>query len=565
MSPAPPRSSPSAAAASSSTPSLVPASRCSSSSAVWSTNRYTPADIVSGLSRMRSRPARSMMFWPVTDRTPASIPPGTVSVASVTSSGRSPPRPVPACWSRHGSSPTRSCSPGSSATARSSSSRTSRCCPGIVDAACAMPDIHQGYGFPVGGIAATAVPDGVVSPGGVGYDINCGVRLLALPLSCEELGSRREAFVHEISRAIPAGAGKRGELHFEGVRLDRLLAEGPGFLVSELGDRHRGRPRAHRILRLHPRRRSPCGLGARPPAWLRPGRHDRLREPFRRGPAGGADLRPRGGRRLRPPRRAGHGPHPLRLARARSPGVHRPRARHGRRADAVSHLAPRPAARVRAPVVPGRKGLSGGDGRRRQLRVREPPRDGARGARGGAADPRAGRGGRHAAALRRGAQHREGRASRRQGRLRPPQGGDAGVPGRVAGDPRRLPERRAAGVHPREHGDSELRARGRGGRDGALVRHHVPRRRPPALDAQGRAGRSAAARSGESSRPRGSSSAARRTRASRRRHRWPTRTWSVSSTSSPGPGSRGASHVSGLSASSRASLESWVAPDARCP
>src|ERR671937_2836884 len=64
--------------------------------------------------------------------------------------------------------------------------------PGIVEAALAMPDAHQGYGFPVGGVAATALPDGVVSPGGVGYDINCGVRLLALPCSDAELGSRRE-------------------------------------------------------------------------------------------------------------------------------------------------------------------------------------------------------------------------------------------------------------------------------------------------------------------------------------------------------------------------------------
>src|ERR687895_383723 len=82
--------------------------------------------------------------------------------------------------------------------------------PGVVDAAYAMPDIHQGYGFPVGGLAATELPDGVVSPGGVGYDINCGVRLLALPLTDEELGGRREALVHEISRAVPAGAGKEG-------------------------------------------------------------------------------------------------------------------------------------------------------------------------------------------------------------------------------------------------------------------------------------------------------------------------------------------------------------------
>src|ERR671918_1721770 len=79
--------------------------------------------------------------------------------------------------------------------------------PGIVEAAMAMPDIHQGYGFPVGGLAATAPPDGVVSPGGVGYDINCGVRLLVLPVTAEELGKRKEALVHEISRRAPAGTG----------------------------------------------------------------------------------------------------------------------------------------------------------------------------------------------------------------------------------------------------------------------------------------------------------------------------------------------------------------------
>ena len=55
--------------------------------------------------------------------------------------------------------------------------------PGIIEPALAMPDIHQGYGFPVGGVAATELPDGVISPGGVGYDINCGVRLLAAPFS----------------------------------------------------------------------------------------------------------------------------------------------------------------------------------------------------------------------------------------------------------------------------------------------------------------------------------------------------------------------------------------------
>ena len=108
--------------------------------------------------------------------------------------------------------------------------------PGIVDAAIAMPDIHQGYGFPVGGVAATEMPDGVVSPGGVGYDINCGVRLLALPLTERELGAKREPLVHEISRAIPAGAGKHGVLHMRGGSLDDVLREGPRALPGVRAD-----------------------------------------------------------------------------------------------------------------------------------------------------------------------------------------------------------------------------------------------------------------------------------------------------------------------------------------
>ena len=107
--------------------------------------------------------------------------------------------------------------------------------PGIVGAALAMPDIHQGYGFPVGGVAATELPDGVISPGGVGYDINCGVRLLALPLSDEELGDRREPLVHEVSRRVPAGAGKDGLLELRDVQLDAVLERGPRELVQEQG------------------------------------------------------------------------------------------------------------------------------------------------------------------------------------------------------------------------------------------------------------------------------------------------------------------------------------------
>jgi tRNA-splicing ligase RtcB (3'-phosphate/5'-hydroxy nucleic acid ligase) len=102
--------------------------------------------------------------------------------------------------------------------------------PGVVDAVLAMPDVHQGYGFPVGGVAATALPDGVVSPGGVGFDVNCGVRLLAAPFTSEELGARREALVHEVSRAVPAGTGRGSGFRVSGGQLDRVLAEGPRAL-----------------------------------------------------------------------------------------------------------------------------------------------------------------------------------------------------------------------------------------------------------------------------------------------------------------------------------------------
>lgn len=107
--------------------------------------------------------------------------------------------------------------------------------PGLVGAALAMPDIHQGYGFPVGGVAATEPPDGVISPGGVGYDINCGVRLLSLPLTAAELGGRSVALVHEISRRVPVGAGHGGALHLRAGALDRVLTDGPGELLERHG------------------------------------------------------------------------------------------------------------------------------------------------------------------------------------------------------------------------------------------------------------------------------------------------------------------------------------------
>ncbi|RMF86726.1 MAG: RtcB family protein, partial [Nitrospinota bacterium] len=84
------------------------------------------------------------------------------------------------------------------------------CLPGIVKYSLAMPDVHWGYGFPIGGVAAMDVEEGVISPGGVGYDINCGVRLLRTNLTFPEVEPRLEALVEELYRNIPTGVGAKG-------------------------------------------------------------------------------------------------------------------------------------------------------------------------------------------------------------------------------------------------------------------------------------------------------------------------------------------------------------------
>lgn len=104
--------------------------------------------------------------------------------------------------------------------------------PGVVEAVYAMPDVHEGYGFPVGGVAAMRMADGVISPGGVGYDINCGVRLLASDLQADDLRPRLESLVHDLSRSIPSGTGRGGALDLSDAELGRLLAEGCRYLVE---------------------------------------------------------------------------------------------------------------------------------------------------------------------------------------------------------------------------------------------------------------------------------------------------------------------------------------------
>jgi tRNA-splicing ligase RtcB len=101
-----------------------------------------------------------------------------------------------------------------------------------------MPDMHEGYGFPVGGVAGTLLPDGVISPGGIGFDINCGVRLLASQMGRDELGPSLDRLVHEISRSIPAGYGRSGRLSLTRPEMDRVLNEGCPHLLREHGLGH---------------------------------------------------------------------------------------------------------------------------------------------------------------------------------------------------------------------------------------------------------------------------------------------------------------------------------------
>lgn len=105
--------------------------------------------------------------------------------------------------------------------------------PGIRKAAFAMPDIHEGYGFPVGGVAATSFPSGVISPGGIGYDINCGVRLLKSQVTFDELRPYLDLLARELHKEIPSGVGKGGALKMGVEKLDIVLNEGVLGIIKE--------------------------------------------------------------------------------------------------------------------------------------------------------------------------------------------------------------------------------------------------------------------------------------------------------------------------------------------
>ncbi len=104
--------------------------------------------------------------------------------------------------------------------------------PGIVGRSIAMPDIHQGYGFPIGGVAAfDADQGGVISPGGVGYDINCGVRLLSSRLSRAEIAPRIDRLADALFEAVPAGLGRHGRRKLTDKELNKVMVEGAAWAL----------------------------------------------------------------------------------------------------------------------------------------------------------------------------------------------------------------------------------------------------------------------------------------------------------------------------------------------
>lgn len=105
--------------------------------------------------------------------------------------------------------------------------------PGLVGRSLAMPDAHQGYGFCIGGVAAADIREGVVSAGGVGFDINCGVRLLASAFTEEEVRPRLELLLNQLFRDIPCGTGRRGLLDVARSELEEVLREGAQWAVKQ--------------------------------------------------------------------------------------------------------------------------------------------------------------------------------------------------------------------------------------------------------------------------------------------------------------------------------------------
>lgn len=105
--------------------------------------------------------------------------------------------------------------------------------PGVERAALAMPDIHEGYGFPIGGVVATRTEDGLISPGGIGYDVNCGVRLLRSDARDDDVKAKLETLATQIQRDVPSGLGRGGGLVLGPDRMDQVLRSGVEWMADQ--------------------------------------------------------------------------------------------------------------------------------------------------------------------------------------------------------------------------------------------------------------------------------------------------------------------------------------------
>ncbi len=104
--------------------------------------------------------------------------------------------------------------------------------PGLVGRVLVMPDMHQGYGFPIGGVAATLLPDGVISPGGIGYDINCGVRLLSTQLDFDSAAPHIDALATALNQHCPSGVGEGGTVRLSDAELDQVCRDGSRWALK---------------------------------------------------------------------------------------------------------------------------------------------------------------------------------------------------------------------------------------------------------------------------------------------------------------------------------------------
>lgn len=107
------------------------------------------------------------------------------------------------------------------------------CLPGLVGRVVVMPDMHQGYGFPIGGVAATRYPEGIISPGAIGYDINCGVRLLSTGLALEEAQPYLDELATAVNQLCPSGVGQGGHLNLSRAEVESVCRDGARWALKE--------------------------------------------------------------------------------------------------------------------------------------------------------------------------------------------------------------------------------------------------------------------------------------------------------------------------------------------